>query len=240
MSVSATSTVKEIAIQVPGATRVFEKLGIDYCCGGGRTLEAACSAAGLTAGEVVRSLESQATPKTSETEAKNWPGQPLGSLINFIVEKHHVFTTEEMDRIEPLIAKVLSVHGARHPELAEIETLFASLKDDLTLHMRKEERILFPYIVELEAAKLNGLPGPSPVFGTVKNPVRMMRLEHDTAGEILHKIRERSSGFTVPADGCISFKTLYGALQGLEQDLHQHIHLENNILFPRAELIEEG
>jgi regulator of cell morphogenesis and NO signaling len=239
MSISATTTVKELAIEVPGATRVFDKLGIDYCCGGGRTLSDACAAAGLESEEVLRRLEAASQTKHEPAEGKAWPEQSLAALIDFIVNKHHVFTTQELDRIQVLLAKVRSVHAGRHPEQLEIEGLFNSLKADLTLHMKKEEMILFPYITELEEAVTAGNRAPSPMFGTVKNPVRMMRMEHDTAGDILKTIRKAASGYTLPADACISFQTLYQALEALELDLHQHIHLENNVLFPRAEAIED-
>jgi regulator of cell morphogenesis and NO signaling len=239
MSITATKTVRELAIEVPGATRVFEKLGIDYCCGGGQTLGAACAAAGLESDEVVRRLEAASQAGPGPAEEKQWPEESLAALIDFILNKHHVFTAQELDRIQTLLTKVRSVHGERHRELLEIEGLFNSLKADLTLHMKKEEMILFPYIIELENAVAGGRRAPSPMFGTVKNPVRMMRTEHDTAGEILRNIRKLSSDFAVPADACVSFQTLYEALEALEQDLHQHIHLENNMLFPRAEAIED-
>jgi len=239
MSISAARTVKELAIELPGATRVFDKLGIDYCCGGGRTLDDACVAAGLRPDEVVASLEAASQARAGSNRETRWPEQSLAALIDFIINKHHVFTTQELDRIEMLVTKVRSVHAQRHPELLEIESLFNSLKSDLTLHMKKEEMILFPYINELEDAIANGRRPPPAMFGTVKNPIRMMRTEHDTAGDILRNIRKSSSNFTVPADACISFQTLYEALEGLEQDLHQHIHLENNVLFPRAETIED-
>lgn len=240
MSISSTRTVKDLAIEVPGATRVFDKLGIDYCCGGGKTLGDACAAAGLESVEVVQRLEtaSQQTNAASAGE-RHWPEESLAGLIDFIINKHHVFTTQELHRIQGLLTKVSSVHAQRHPELSEIESLFATLKTDLITHMKKEEMILFPYITEVEDAVANGRRAPLPMFGTVKNPVRMMRMEHDAAGEILRNIRKLSSDFAVPADACISFKTLYEALDGLEQDLHQHIHLENNVLFPRAEAIED-
>ena len=239
MSISATSTVKELAIEVPGATRVFEKLGIDYCCGGGRTLEAACTEAGIVAGEVVSQIEAAGLKEGSARE-REWPQDSLGALVHFIIDKHHVFTTGEMARIEPLLAKVRTVHGHRHPELIEIERLFANLKADLTLHMKKEEMILFPYIIALEDAVEAGQKAPSPMFGTVRNPIKQMMTEHDTAGDILRNIRGLSGGFAVPADGCTSFTAAYEALEGLEKDLHQHIHLENNVLFPKTESMEPG
>lgn len=239
MSISATTTVRELAIEVPGATRVFERLGIDYCCGGAATLAEACAAAGLESAEVMGRLEAASHVQDASAEEGRWPHESLAALIQFIINKHHVFTREELDRIQALLTKVRSVHAQRHPELIEIEALFNNLKADLTLHMRKEEMILFPYINELEDALAKGRRAPAPMFGTVKNPIRMMRMEHDTAGEILRNIRALTSDFAVPADACISFQTLYQAMEGLEQDLHRHIHLENNVLFPRAETMED-
>src|SRR5262244_4460980 len=239
MSISATRTVRELAIEVPGATRVFETLGIDYCCGGAATLVEACAAAGLESTDVVGQLEAASHVQDAFGEEKRWPDERLAALIQFIINKHHVFTRQELDRIQALLTKVRSVHSQRHPELLEIEGLFNNLKADLTLHMRKEESILFPYINELEEALAQDSRAPAPMFGTVKKPIRMMKMEHDTAGEILRNIRALTSDFAVPADACISFQTLYEAIEGLEQDLHQHIHLENNVLFPRAETIED-
>jgi len=219
---------------MPGATRVFEKMGIDYCCGGAKPIAEACQSAGVTVEEVVRSLEQAEAANQTPAGTKDWRAESLASLITHIHDKHHVFTREELDRIEPLLAKVFSVYGERRPELLQIQALFADLKRELLLHMKKEENILFPYIIQMEEAVTAGLSVPAPMFGTVGNPVRMMMVEHDGAGEVLRRIRQLSSDFTPPADACVSYRTLYGALEGLEHDLHQHIHLENNILFPGA------
>ena len=158
----------------------------------------------------------------------------LTELITYILDKHHVYTKQEMTRLEPLISQVIGAHGANHPELNSIGELFQQLCTDLTPHMFKEEQVLFPYIVEMEKARTQKRTAPLPPFGTVKNPIRMMMMEHDTAGDILRKLRALSSDYTVPADGCSSYQTLYQSLEAFEKDLHQHIHLENNLLFPRA------
>jgi regulator of cell morphogenesis and NO signaling len=144
-----------------------------------------------------------------------------------------------MARLQPLFDKVVSVHGANHPELLQASALFERLCADLTPHMFKEEQILFPYIVNLAKAATNKMPAPFAPFGTVNNPVRMMMMEHDVAGEIMRDLRKATNDYTVPPDVCISYKTLYDALAAFEQDLHEHIHLENNILFPRAIETEE-
>jgi regulator of cell morphogenesis and NO signaling len=223
---------------MPGATRVFEKMGIDYCCGGAKPITEACQAAGVTIEEVERSIEQSEALVGSLAELKDWRDESLASLIYHIQGKHHVFTRDEMGRIEPLLAKVCSVYGQERPELLHIQALFGELKRELLLHMMKEENILFPYIKDLEAAIGAGRSAPVPMFGTVRNPVRMMMSEHDGAGDVLRRIRQLSDDFNPPADACVSYQTLYRAIEELEHDLHQHIHLENNILFPRAIEIE--
>jgi len=230
MSVQGTQRVREIVISNPAAARTLEKFGIDYCCGGEKSLADACSFAKVSMEQVVTELE---RPQT-QVEERDWQKAPLAELAGFIVSKHHAFTREEIARLVPLIAKVVGVHAQNHPELRQIQGLFRGLADELTMHMMKEERMLFPYIALLEEALSKGRRPAPPMFGTVQNPVRMMMLEHDSAGDTLHKIREITGGYAVPADACVSYRTLYGALLEFEADLHQHIHLENNILFPRA------
>ena len=237
MTVCAEKTVREYATETPNATRVFEKLKIDYCCGGGRPLGEACAAAGVEVGEVARLLE-QAASIPAETPPGVQSGT-LAELIDHILDKHHTFTKEEMERITALAAKVTSKHGGNHPELSGVLTLFLRLCDDLRPHMFKEEMILFPYVKQAERAAAEGRPMPFAPFGTVGNPIRMMMTEHDTAGDILRELRAATSDYTPPADGCISYQTLYRALEEFEKDLHQHIHLENNVLFPRAVELEE-
>ena len=233
MMLESTKTVREYALEMPGATRIFEKLGIDYCCGGGKSLAEACAKAGVAVDEVLGSLER--TEHSDETSAsEGWQTASLAELIKHIVEKHHTFTREELARLEALLAKVCGVHGQNHPELFRIQNLFQELSRELDPHMLKEERVLFPYIIQMEEAAKNNRTLPAPPFGTVRNPVRVMMAEHDAAGDILRKMRAASSDYTLPEDACISYQTLYSALAALEADLHQHIHLENNILFPRA------
>lgn len=237
MVIDATKTVRELAVEMPNATRVFEKIGIDYCCGGGKALEEACVKAGVPVEDVISSLQ-QTEVSAQDVDFKDWQAKNLTELTNYIVSRHHVFTREELDRLEPLLVKVCKVYGAAHEELLHIQELFQQLKQELLPHMMKEEQVLFPYITEMEDAANNGKLRPMPFFGTVRNPVRMMMLEHDNAGDILRGIRRLSSDFKPPADACVSYQTLYQALEGLERDLHQHIHLENNILFPRAVELE--
>ena len=237
MQLNDGTTVGRIAVEIPGATRVFEKMGIDYCCGGAKPVAEACQAAGITVARLEQSLEQLAFTNTP-VESVDWTTKNLATLISHIENKHHLFTREALDGIEPLLAKVCSVYGGRRPELLQVQALVEEINSDLRLHMKKEENILFPYITHLEKAIDEKLPAPMPMFGTVRNPVRMMMTEHDAAGELLRRIRELSNNFTPPADACISYETLYRRLEELEQDLNQHIHLENNILFPRAVALE--
>ena len=226
------TTVREVAIELPQATRLFETLKIDYCCGGNQPLGQACAAAGVDVDDVIEMLTEVTDQKS--TGAKDFQSASLPELITHILDTHHVFTKSEMERLEALTAKVIAAHGGNHPELIKFGELFNQLCADLRPHMFKEEQVLFPYIMGMTKAKKNNQPAPFAPFGTVNNPVRMMMREHDTAGQILRELRAITSDYQVPADGCISYRTLYRALEEFEKDLHQHIHLENNILFPKA------
>jgi regulator of cell morphogenesis and NO signaling len=193
-------------------------------------LAEACSAAKVGMEEVAEALE---RPRAKSID-RDWQAASLGELARHIVEKHHGFTKREIQRLVTLIAKVVSVHGANHVELEQVQSLFCGLAQEMTMHMMKEEHMLFPYIEQLELAVNKGCQPAPPMFGTVQNPVRMMMMEHDSAGQSLRTMREVTKGYVLPADACASYKMLYSALQEFEADLHQHIHLENNILFPRA------
>jgi regulator of cell morphogenesis and NO signaling len=239
MNISDTSTVRDLAAGIPGATRVFENFGIDYCCGGHRTLAAACQEASLPVEDLTRSLEEAGRVSQPGGAEHDWRRESLTSLTEYIIDTHHSFTREELGRLEKLFDKVCSRHGEIHPELFEAQKTFYQLNQDLIPHMLKEEQVLFPYITRMEEAASEGRAVPPPFFGTVRNPVRMMMTEHDTAGDLLRQLRGITKGYTAPPDGCISFQTLYQALAAFEADLHQHIHLENNILFPRAVETEE-
>jgi regulator of cell morphogenesis and NO signaling len=239
MNLSATRTVRELAIEIPNATRTFEKLGIDYCCGGGKSLSDACMHAHLPVDDVLRALEQGGsfTP-AAEASLPDFTNGALGNLLEHIVTTLHVYVKQEIPRLQQLLHKVVSVHGNNHPELGKIQQTFQGMAAELTSHMMKEEHILFPHIVALEKAVNTGRPNPTPVFGTVSNPVHMMQMEHDSAGAALKSISELSGNYTPPDGACFSYKTLYSALKEFEEDLHQHVHLENNILFPRAIAME--
>jgi regulator of cell morphogenesis and NO signaling len=227
-------TVREVALNNPAATRVFEKFGIDYCCGGNKSLEQACGEANLKIQQVLESLKSALTASDGLQEGKVWRTEPLADLIAHINNTHHKYTREEIARLRPLFDKVCNVHGDNHPELLQVRHDFHALAQELSTHMMKEEMVLFPYIERMEEAVVAGEPVLPAPFGTVDNPVAMMMHEHDSAGNLLRSMRELSSGYHPPAKACVSYKTLYSALAEFERDLHEHIHLENNVLFPRA------
>jgi regulator of cell morphogenesis and NO signaling len=240
MEIGARQTVKEIVVGMPASAKVFEQLGIDYCCGGEKRLDEACQAAGLPLEAVTRTLEAAAAVAQLEGEAVDWSAQPLASLMNHIVEKHHTFCRQEVARLEPLLEKVIEAHGAAHPELRRIKSLFSGMSNELLMHLVKEEQTLFPYIAQMEEAITQRIPFPRPAFGTVQNPVRMMVLEHDNAGAVLHEMRGLSGNYQLPPDACNSYRALYDGLKSFESDMHQHVHLENNILFPRAVAMEDS
>jgi regulator of cell morphogenesis and NO signaling len=240
MSVTTEKTVRELALETPTATRVFEKLGIDYCGGGNQSLEQACRAANLPMDQVLDSLEMAEQTTRAAQKIHDWQSEPLADLVAHINRTHHKYTREEIVRLGPLFEKVCAVHGQNHPELLQIRNAFAGLGQELTMHMMKEEMVLFPYIVRMEEAVVQGEPVVPPPFGSVQNPVSMMEHEHESAGNALRTMREVSGGYTAPPEACVSYQTLYKALAEFEADLHQHIHLENNILFPRAIAMEKA
>jgi regulator of cell morphogenesis and NO signaling len=232
-------TVREIALETPSSIRVFEALGIDYCCGGKRPLSDACSHANVDLDRVQQLLE-KAKCDSQAVAGEEWSGKPLRDLILTITHKHHGFVRRETPRIEALLTKVGLRHGPSHPEIAQITQLFSAMSQELSTHMHKEEQVLFPYIERMERATERGEPIPPAFFGTVKRPIANMVAEHDDAGALLARIRDLSSGYTAPAWACPTFIALYNGLEEFERDLHHHVHLENNILFPRAVDIEKA
>ncbi len=240
MQGNTTKTVRELALENPNATRVFERLGIDYCCGGGKTLEQACASAQLSLEGVLATLEKLEKEQPAASPDRDWASASLTELVQHIVETHHRYVKQETPRLAQLAEKVASVHGQNHPEVVHIRATVQALAMELSSHLWKEEQILFPYIEEMEQAVSQGRPAPPCRFGTVQNPVRMMVMEHDSAGDALRELRASSSNYTTPADACVTYRTFYAALEAFEADLHQHIHLENNILFPRAMRMESA
>jgi regulator of cell morphogenesis and NO signaling len=223
-------TIGQFALETPSAIPVMEKWGIDYCCRGHQTIEEACTAAGVTVSDLFAAAGS---PRSSEDI--DWTKKTLTELQRYIVDTHHVYTRQALETIALLSEKVANRHGARHSEVMEVRRLSVALINDLLPHMQKEEMILFPYVEALES----GEP-PASCFGTVANPIRVMMMEHEAAGDILLELRRVTAGYALPEDACLSFRALYEQLANLEADLHRHIHIENNLLFPRALELEQS
>jgi regulator of cell morphogenesis and NO signaling len=217
----------------PAASRVFEAFGIDYCCGGRVSLERACAARKINPRDILAQLE-QSTA-ANEKGSESWLSAPLTALCNHIEQTHHAYLKTELPRLTAMIEKVIRAHGAKHPEMVQVQQSFADLRAELEPHMFKEEQILFPAIRRLEQS---AAPTIFP-FGTIENPIRMMEHEHDNAGECLQRIRELTADFRVPDDVCNTYRALLDGLHTLEEDMHRHIHKENSILFPRAVKLEQ-
>jgi len=228
-------TVAEIVTENIKTAHVFKKHGIDFCCGGGITIEKACRKKNIDVALLENELANVDTQNSNAYKYSSWN---LGFLIDHIINVHHTYVEESIPLIIQYANKVAKVHGHHYTECVEINTLFTEVANELTTHMKKEELILFPFIKKLVQAKKEGTTVPTPHFGTVNNPIAMMEDEHENAGAIFKKIAELSNNYTPPESACNTFKALYAKLQEFEQDLHQHIHLENNILFPKALQLE--
>jgi regulator of cell morphogenesis and NO signaling len=235
---TAETMVRDIAVEQPAAIRVFEKLGIDYCCGGRKPLAEVCEERSLNVGAVLAAIAD--AEETHQPAARDWATAPLEALCRHIVDVHHAYVRQELPRLLQLAQKVVTRHGDSHPELGRIQQLVESLREELLQHLDKEEMILFPYITNLERSLANCGPRSLGCFGSVRNPIQVMMTEHDAAGEALAEIRELSQNFTPPEGACPTYRGFYAALSDFERDLHHHVHLENNILFPRAIELEES
>jgi regulator of cell morphogenesis and NO signaling len=227
-----TKTIRDIALEAPATTRVFEEFKIDYCCGGRKLLADVCLETGLDFDLVSERVES--AMNKSGTQPDHPENRSASELVDYIIGTHHLFTAEEIERLTPLMEKVCSRHGENHPELFKLQTVFLALADSLIPHMRKEEMVLFPYIRSLDGGSFQ-----PPHFGTIQNPVRMMMADHEEDGERLRVMRDIANDYVPPAGACPSYTALFAGLQDLERDLHRHIHLENNVLFPTAISLEQ-
>jgi regulator of cell morphogenesis and NO signaling len=234
MLLTSEKTVGEIAAGIPAAARVFEKYRIDYCCGGRQSLEAACEGKGVSPAEVLSELEAA----TRSPEDRDWTNAPLAELADHIVARHHAFLRAELPALDQRLAKVIEAHPGHRDSLLPLRDTFQALRFELMTHMMKEERILFPLVKRMEEAALAGAAPPAEPCGSVNNPIRVMEYEHDSAAAALREMRRITGDYSPPPDACATYRALFDGLQALEADLHLHIHLENNILFPRAGALE--
>ena len=226
------STLGEIVSRDVRAGAILDRHGLDYCCGGQRTLAEGCAERGISVVEVLAELEAlePGAPERVEDDP--------AALVDYIVSRHHAYVRTSLPVIQAHLAKVVAAHGANHPELGQIDAAFSTVAKELSLHMIKEEQVLFPYIRALADAVRGGGPPPPDMFGTVQNPIRMMETEHQEAGDGLAVIRELSDGYRPPDDACGTYRLVFEELNAFERDLHRHVHLENSVLFPKAVELE--
>lgn len=218
------------------AADIFKKYGIDFCCGGGISIAKACEKKNISPEELMfelKSLDDKILP------SQNFNKWELDFLIDYIINTHHVYVLEAIELLDAYTSKVAKVHGEQHPPVVAIQDLFNTMKVELLNHLQKEERVLFPYIKQLVKSKKENSPVAAAHFGTVQNPISIMEAEHESAGDIMKEIAALSMDYTPPEWACNTFKALYAKLQEFEQDLHLHVHLENNILFPKAIELEK-
>lgn len=237
LNIPVTSTVGSIVASDLRAAAVLTRHGIDFCCKGGRSVEEVCRTKNLDPAELIREIEDELGRDT--TRAEDFASWTLDRLIDHIETVHHRYVVDRTTVLRHYLQKLCRVHGERHPELFDIAAEFDACATALASHMKKEELLLFPYIKQLEGAQALGTVPPKPYFGTARNPVRMMEEEHDAEGERFRRISELSYGYALPGDGCATYAAAMSLLKEFEADLHTHIHLENNILFPRALRMED-
>lgn len=215
--------------------KIFTDYGIDFCCKGGVKLSDACKKKSVDLNKITAELEQAA----QQEDEQNYQDFGMADLVDHIVSVHHNYVEKTIPALKLYLEKIAKVHGDNHPELLEIRDEFFKTSDALTSHMKKEEFILFPYIKAMESASKNQFSLSPAHFGNIENPISMMEEEHDTEGERFRKISELSNNYIPPADACQTYKVAFEMLQEFENDLHTHIHLENNILFPEAKEVFE-
>jgi regulator of cell morphogenesis and NO signaling len=224
VKIDVSTTLAEAVDAFPLLAREFERRGLDYCCGGGRTLGHACAEIGVDPDVIVAELSAVATSSGSA----EWTTMSADVLVDHLEATHHRYLWDEMPRVTALVDKIVAVHGDRHPELVEVASRFGQVRADLEPHMLKEERMLFPMIREL--ATSTGMP--SFHCGSLRNPISVMLSEHDAVGDLLARLHRLTDGYTPPTDGCASYVACFAAMAEMEADTHLHIHKENNVLFP--------
>jgi regulator of cell morphogenesis and NO signaling len=228
-------TLAEIVTDNIRSAIVFEEYGLDFCCKGNRSLKEACSDKNINMQKVVNELTNLSHNGNGKENPNDWQ---LDFLVDYIINNHHQYVRRMIPVITLHADKVASVHGKNHPETLRIADLFLAVREELEMHMMKEERILFPQIKQMVLTQKENSQFFQPPFGTIQNPIRMMEFEHTSAGDALSQIRELSNNYTHPEDACNTFKALFSELKEFEEDLHKHIHLENNILFPKSITLE--
>lgn len=229
-------TVGEYVAKDFRTAALFSKHGIDFCCKGNRSLEEVCQKKSINPDDLLQQIKSILDSKNnSGIDFNSWS---IDLLADYVEKVHHRYVSEKTPVLLQFLEKLARVHGANHPELLEVNELFKGCAEELAQHMKKEELIVFPFVKKMVEASISKSSMPNPHFGTVKNPIEVMMNEHTTEGERLQRIAELTDNYNPPADACNTYKVAFAMLQEFEQDLHTHIHLENNILFPKAIKLE--
>lgn len=236
MEILDSQVIGDLVAQNYKTASVFKKFKIDFCCNGNRTISEACERKNLDAKVLINELNHTITNQEQNIDFNNWE---LDLLADYIEKTHHRYVVSKIEEIKPFLNKVVRVHGEHNPELKEIELLFNQSAQELTQHMQKEEMVLFPFIRNMISSKIEQKPLLFPHFGSVENPIAMMKHEHQNEGERFEKIAELSNNYTPPLHACNTYRVTYALLKEFEDNLHQHIHLENNILFPKAIELEK-
>ncbi|MBS1558890.1 MAG: iron-sulfur cluster repair di-iron protein [Bacteroidetes bacterium] len=237
MNITKETIVGDLVAQDYRTASVFKQSGIDFCCNGNRSVEEACEKKKIDSAALIAKLEE--VTRQSNGGSVDYNAWPLDLLADYIEKKHHRYVDAKILEITPFLQKVARVHGDRHPELLEVEQLFHDSAGELTVHMKKEELMLFPYIRKMVKAQHENNTSVQAPFGTVQNPIQMMMHDHDAEGERFRKIAALTNNYTPPADACNTYRVTFSLLKEYEEDLHLHIHLENNILFPKSVALEE-
>lgn len=214
------------------SAKVFEKYGIDFCCGGKASLAASCTEKGIDLALIVEELESIKDEPVERSQ--NYTSWALPFLADYIVNTHHVYLKENMQQIAAYANKIAGIHGAHHPELYEIASLFSKIVQDMIPHLKEEEEVLFPTIKRVKAARIEGLTVETKDLELIRLSLDKLQKEHEAVGDAVHAIRHLAKGYEIPDDVCNTFRMTYQKLEEFEDDLHKHVHLENNILFPKA------
>lgn len=234
---SADRTIGEFVAEDYRTAAVFEKHGIDFCCGGKVTLSVACREKGLDPGMLLSEMDSARS--TPLDRSRNYAAWDLSFLADYIVNTHHSYLNDNLAQIAAYAHKVARVHGANHPEVIEIASIFDKIATDMAAHLREEEEVLFPTIKIVESAEKTGAAPDAKDLETIRVSLEKLIREHDEVGEAVHAIRHLANDYTLPADACNTFMVTYQKLREFEDDLHKHVHLENNILFPKAQLCKD-
>jgi regulator of cell morphogenesis and NO signaling len=228
-------TVSELLVEQPSRSKIFERYAIDYCCGGKRPLDEVCREKGIALDDVLEKLEQQDQMRDGSPET-DWNAEKLTALADHIEQSHHAYLRDALPRLNRMIDKVAKVHGDVHPELKTVLEVFVGFRSELEMHMHKEEQVLFPMIRTLEGSQ--GVPRFH--CGSIRNPINMMEAEHTDAGDAMGLFRDLTNNYDPPESACGTYRAMLAGLHELESDMHQHVHKENNILFPRAIALESS